>query len=62
MINAILFAHNGIDHKSHMEAAAHESGSLLWIIAITLLAATAAYMLRRFLGRQSSEETEEEEE
>ncbi|MGH9858109.1 MAG: hypothetical protein ACRD4B_09730 [Acidobacteriota bacterium] len=57
----IYFAHNGIDHASHMEEAAHQSSStIIWILGITLVTIAAMYLVVRFLNSQQVKKDDKE--
>jgi hypothetical protein len=63
MLSTIYFAHNGINHATHMEAAAHESNVFVWVLLVTIALAAGLYSTKRlFSNRQIAEESEEDEE
>ncbi|HTE22796.1 MAG TPA: hypothetical protein VK674_07230 [Candidatus Limnocylindria bacterium] len=58
-----LFAHNGIDHATHMEAAAHQSNpTLVWVTVVVGITAALVYTIKRSRGSRQAEEVEEDEE
>ena len=58
----VIFAHNGVDHASHLESATHQSGSLLWVLATSAATVAALYAGVRYLNNLQARTAEDEEE
>jgi len=58
----MIFAHNGIDHATNMEAAAHQSNTLAWVLLMSVIVAFMVYIIKKSRGSQQAEEIEEDDE
>jgi hypothetical protein len=50
----LYFAHNGVDHATEVESSTHQTGSMFWIIAITLVTAVMMYAVIKLLSKQEA--------
>ncbi len=55
MLTLTLLAHNGINHANQAEAAAHQTGSALSLIAVTLLLICIIVVIMRRVDKSTRE-------